>query len=147
MCREYHISYKDRSVISARYTKFIKSTRICNWSLMNLKPLRVCYSIILIALLFIPFGVYHSRSEPYLIGSLWGYQLPIGYVGLLLGLFVILYSRMAFGKNLRFGSVMIGIGFLLILSFLFRRKTILSMCWMEQVLAVFKSTLIIQLEI
>ena len=89
---------------------------------MALKPLRLCYSLVLIALLFIPFGVYHSRSEPYIIGSLWGYHLPIGYIGLLLGLFVIFYSRMAFGKDLRFGSVMIVIGFLLILSFLFSPK-------------------------
>ena len=89
---------------------------------MALKPLRLYYSLVLIALLLIPFGVYHSRSEPSIIGSLWGYHLPIGYIGLLLGLFVIFYSRMAFGKDLRFGSVMIVIGFLLILSFLFSPK-------------------------
>ena len=91
-------------------------------ALITLKPLRLFCGVVLITLLFIPFGAYHSRSEPFIIGSLWGYYLPIGYIGLLSGLFVIFSSRIPFVKGLRFGSVMIIIGFLLILSFLFSPK-------------------------
>ena len=89
---------------------------------MVFKLLRLCFSFMLMALLFIPFGVYHSRAEPYIIGSLWGYHLPIGYIGLLFGLFVLFYSRLTFASNRRFGLVLIVIGFVLMLSFLFSPK-------------------------
>ena len=90
--------------------------------IMRLQLLRLVYGVILGALLVTPFGVYHSRSEPYIIGSLWGYHLPIGYVGLLLGLLVVLYPRLSTLRSLKFSSLMIFIGLSLLLSFLFFPK-------------------------
>ena len=52
-----------------------------------LKPLelvRIADSVMLGALLVTPFGVYPSVSEPYITSYLWGYDLPIGYIGLFL---------------------------------------------------------------
>jgi hypothetical protein len=86
------------------------------------QPLRLVYGLALVAILFTPFGVYFSLSQPYIVGNLWGYNLPIGYVGLVLGLLVILYQKIDFLKNFRFGSIMIVIGIFLILSFLFSPK-------------------------
>jgi hypothetical protein len=68
-------------------------------------------------LLVMPFGVYHSISEPYIVGSLWGYQLPIGYVGVLLGILAVLYPKLGKLKTLRFSSFMIVIGVSLLSSF------------------------------
>ena len=81
---------------------------------MDFQPFRLVYGLMLILMLFVPFGVYHSISEPYIIGHLWGYHLPVGYIGLLSGSMVILHPKL-FG-NLRFGSVMIFIGLFLTLS-------------------------------
>jgi hypothetical protein len=83
------------------------------------QTLRVIYGFVLVAMLFIPFGVYHSLSEPYIIGNLWGYILPIGYVGLMSGLLAILYQKIEFMRGFKFGSVMIFIGIVLLVSFLF----------------------------
>jgi hypothetical protein len=58
---------------------------------MRLQLLQVAYGVMLGALLFTPFGVYHSRVEPYITGYLWGYHLPVGYVGVLLGMVAVLY--------------------------------------------------------
>ena len=87
-----------------------------------MQPLRLVYGLMLFAILFTPFGVYHSRSEPYIIGNLWGYDLPIGYIGLASGLLVILYQKIDFLKKSKFGSIMIIIGIFLLLSFLFSPK-------------------------
>lgn len=89
---------------------------------MDLQPLRLVYGLVLVAILFTPFGVYHSISEPYIIGSLWGYHLPVGYAGLASGIIAILYPKLALVKNLRFGSFMILIGLFLLLSFFFSPK-------------------------
>jgi hypothetical protein len=86
------------------------------------QTLRLVYGLLLAAILFIPFGVYHSLLEPYIIGYLWGYDLPIGYVGLTLGLLVVLSQKIDFVKALKFGSVMMVIGIFLILTFLFQPK-------------------------
>ena len=85
---------------------------------LMVKILRVIYGLVLVAMLFIPFGVYHSRSEPFIIGSLWGYNLPVGYVGLILGLLAILYQKIGFMKVFKVGSVMLFIGIILLVSFL-----------------------------
>ncbi len=77
------------------------------------------YGMILIMMLFVPFGVYHSRTEPYTIGYLWGYFLPIGYAGLMSGIIVLLYPKLALVGKLRFGSVMILAGLFLFLTFFF----------------------------
>ena len=87
--------------------------------LMRVQLLRLTYGVMLGALLVTPFGVYHSRSEPYITGSLWGYHLPIGYVGLLLGIAVILYPRLNTLRSLRFSSFMPFIGLFLLLSVFF----------------------------
>jgi FtsH-binding integral membrane protein len=84
-----------------------------------LQYLRLVYGIMLGALLVMPFGVYHSRSEPYITGYLWGYHLPIGYVGLLLGIVVVLYPRLNALRSSRFSSLMPFIGLSLLLSFYF----------------------------
>jgi hypothetical protein len=84
---------------------------------MRFQLLRLAYGVMLGALLFTPFGVYHSRVEPYITGYLWGYNLPIGYVGLLFGITVVLYPRFNALRRLRFSSFMPFIGLFLLLSF------------------------------
>ena len=96
-------------------------TRIID-HLMRLQLLRLTYGVMLSALLVMPFGAYHSRVEPYIIGFLWGYHLPIGYVGLLLGIVVVLYPRLNKLRSLRFSSFMPFIGLFLLLFFFFSPK-------------------------
>jgi hypothetical protein len=72
--------------------------------------LRLVYGLSLIAVLFAPFGIYHSMVEPYIVGSLWGYNLPIGYVGLVLGMFVILSPKAFLARKDGFGVAMMVIG-------------------------------------
>jgi MFS family permease len=98
-----------------------QGTRVAS-HLMRLQPLRVAYGVMLGALLFTPFGVYHSRVEPYITGYLWGYHLPIGYVGVLLGIVAVLYPRLNALRRLRFSSFMPFIGLFLLLSFFFSPK-------------------------
>ena len=76
----------------------------------------------LVMLLFVPFGAYYSRVEPYIIGYLWGYHLPVGYAGLIAGIMVVLYSKLALVRKLRFGSIMIVVELFLFLSFFFWPK-------------------------
>lgn len=89
---------------------------------MRLQLLRLAYGVVLGALLFTPFGVYHSRVEPYITGYLWGYNLPIGYAGLLLGIVAVLYPRLNALRRLSFSSFMPFIGLFLLLSFFFSPK-------------------------
>jgi MFS family permease len=86
---------------------------------MRLQLLRVAYGVMLGTLLFTPFGVYHSRVEPYIIGYLWGYHLPVGYVGVLLGIVAVLYPRLNRLRSVRFSAFMPFIGLSLFLTFLF----------------------------
>ncbi len=74
---------------------------------------RVAYGMALIAVLFTPFGVYHSLVEPYIVGSLWGYNLPIGYIGLILGVLAIVFQNVL-AKKSSLGTAMIVTGVLLI---------------------------------
>jgi hypothetical protein len=78
------------------------------------------------ALLIMPFGVYHSRVEPYIIGSLWGYNLPIGYIGLILGILVILFPKTALSRKSSLGVAMVTIGLLLIGSLLIPRESLIN---------------------
>ena len=81
------------------------------------KVLRVIYGVLLIAVLFVPFGAYHSRTEPFITGFLWGYELPVGYVALVSGLAVLLYPKLSLLKGrLDFAVMMIGLVLLLSLS-------------------------------
>jgi hypothetical protein len=89
---------------------------------MRLQLLRLAYGVMLGALLVTPFGVYHSRVEPYITGYLWGYNLPIGYAGLLLGIVAVLYPRLNALRRLRFSSFMPFIGLFLLLSVFFSPK-------------------------
>jgi MFS family permease len=89
---------------------------------MRLQLLRVAYGVMLGALLVTPFGVYHSRAEPYITGYLWGYHLPVGYVGLLLGIVAMLYPRLHALKRLRFSAFLLFIGLSLFLTFLISPK-------------------------
>lgn len=76
--------------------------------------MRLVYGLALIAILFTPFGVYHSVAEPYIVGSLWGYSLPIGYIGLALGIIAILFPKTILTKKTSFGLAMAAIGVVLI---------------------------------
>jgi hypothetical protein len=74
--------------------------------------------MMLVAVLFVPFGVYHSMIEPYVTGFLWGFLLPVGYVALASGIAVIVYPRLTLLKILGFDFLLILIGFFLLLSLL-----------------------------
>jgi len=76
--------------------------------------MRIVYGFALMAILFTPFGVYHSRVEPYIVGSLWGYSLPIGYIGLAVGIIAILFPKTILARKTSFGLAMVVIGVLLI---------------------------------
>ena len=78
--------------------------------------LRLLYGLALIAVLFTPFAFYFSRAEPYFMGFLWGYHLPIGYVGLVLGLLVILAPKTILARKYSFGTAMLVTGLVLIIS-------------------------------
>lgn len=77
---------------------------------------RLAYGTLLIAVLFVPFGIYHSMTEPYLSGALWGFMLPVGYVAAASGLALILYPRLIPLKKLGIGYLLILIGFLMLFS-------------------------------
>lgn len=83
---------------------------------MNFKPLRVLFGIALMSLLLAPFGIYHSFSEASVMGSLWGYHLPIGYLGLVAGLLVVAYPKTGLTKKVSLSSLLIVIGVLLIIT-------------------------------
>lgn len=73
---------------------------------MALSILRLAYGAVLIAVLFVPFGVYHT-GFPYVTGVLWGFMLPIGYVSAASGAMMILYSRSDSLKRLGFGNLLL----------------------------------------
>jgi hypothetical protein len=68
------------------------------------------------SLLLAPFGIYHSFSEASVMGSLWGYHLPIGYLGLTAGLLVVTYPKTELTKKVSFAALLIVIGVLLIVT-------------------------------
>lgn len=86
---------------------------------LSFQLVRFVYGLMLAGLLVTPFLFYHSRAEPYIMGVLWGYQLPIGYVGLLLGILAIVYPRFTVLKNLRFSTIMAITGLSLLVVFVF----------------------------
>ena len=85
-------------------------------SLLAFTLIRLAYGVMLIAVLFVPFGVYHSRTEPYVAGALWGFLLPVGYIAAASGITVILYPRSTLLRKLRFGYLLMLIGSLMLLS-------------------------------
>ena len=95
---------------------------------MALQLLRLAYGAVLIAVLFVPFGLYHTMAEPYVSGALWGFMLPVGYVAAASGVTVILYSRSTLLRRLGFGYLLMVIGVSLLLSLLlFPRELSISL--------------------
>ncbi len=86
---------------------------------MRFQFVRYVYGLMLAGLLFTPFIFYHSRAEPYIMGVLWGYQVPIGYVGFLLGILAIIYPRFTVLKNLRLSTIMAIAGLSLLVALIF----------------------------
>ena len=78
--------------------------------------LRLAYGIILIAVLFLPFGVYNTMAEPYASGVVWGFMLPAGYIAATSGVAVIFYPRLKLLRKFGFGYLLIAVGVLLMLS-------------------------------
>ena len=70
----------------------------------------------LIAVLFLPFGVYHTMTEPYASGAVWGFMLPVGYVAAASGVAVIFYPRSKLLRRLGFGYLLMLVGVSLLLS-------------------------------
>jgi hypothetical protein len=81
-----------------------------------LQILRLAYGALLIAVLFVPFGLYHTMAEPYVSGTIWGFMLPIGYVAAASGIAVIFYLRSKWLKKLGFGYLLTLIGISMVLS-------------------------------
>jgi len=78
--------------------------------------LRLAYGALLIAVLFVPFGFFHSMTEPYVSGVVWGFMLPIGYVAAASGVAVILYPRSVLLRRLGIGYMLILVGVSMLLS-------------------------------
>jgi len=83
---------------------------------MALRILRLAYGAILIAVLFLPFGLYNTMAEPYASGAVWGWMLPVGYVAAASGIVVILYPRKELLRRLGLGYLLIVVGVSLLLS-------------------------------
>jgi len=95
---------------------------------MALRYLRWAYGAMLVAVLFLPFGVYHTMTEPYVSGALWGFMLPVGYVAAASGVAVILYPRSHLLKRLGFGYLLTLVGVFMLLSMLmFPRELSISL--------------------
>jgi hypothetical protein len=78
--------------------------------------LRLAYGAVLIAVLFLPFGLYNTMTEPYISGVVWGFMLPVGYIAAVSGVAVIFYPRSRLLRRLGFGYLLIVVGVLLLLS-------------------------------
>jgi hypothetical protein len=78
--------------------------------------LRLAYGAVLIAVLFLPFGLYNTMAEPYISGVVWGFMLPVGYIAAVSGVAVIFYPRSRLLRRLGFGCLLIVVGVLLLLS-------------------------------
>ena len=99
-------------------------------SLLAFTLARLAYGAMLIAVLFVPFGIYNTMTEPYVSGALWGFMLPVGYVAAASGVAVILYPRSTLLKKLGFGYLMTLIGVFLLLSVLmFPRELAISLLY------------------
>ena len=99
-------------------------------SLLAFTLARLAYGSMLIAVLFVPFGIYNTMAEPYVSGALWGFMLPVGYVAAASGVAVILYPRSTLLKKLGFGYLMTLIGVIMLLSVLmFPRELAISLIY------------------
>ena len=94
------------------------------------KLLRLAYGAVLVAVLFVPFGLYNTMAEPYVSGALWGFMLPVGYVAAASGITVILYPRSMSLKRIGFGYLLMIIGVSMLLSLLiFPRELSISLLY------------------
>lgn len=90
--------------------------------------LRLAYGAVLIAVLFIPFGLYNTMVEPYVSGAIWGFMLPVGYVAAASGLAVIYYPHSKLLRKLGLGNILIVVGISLLLSlWLYPRELSISL--------------------
>jgi hypothetical protein len=89
---------------------------------------RWLYGTTLMAILFVPFGVYHTMTEPYVVGALWGFMLPVGYVAAASGVAVIIYPRSTLLKKVEFGYLLMLVGVVLLFSlWMFPRELFISL--------------------
>ncbi len=86
--------------------------------LMAFQFLRLAYGAVLFAVLFLPFGLYHTMAEPYVSGALWGFMLPVGYIAAASGLAIIFYPRSKLLRKLGLGYLVMVVGVSLLLSLL-----------------------------
>ena len=86
------------------------------WMVMVLQILRLSYGAMLIAVLFLPFGLYNTMAEPYVSGAVWGFMLPVGYIAATSGLAVIFYPRSKLLRRLGFSYLLMAVGVSLLLS-------------------------------
>jgi hypothetical protein len=95
-----------------------------------LKILRLAYGAALIAVLFLPFGLYHTMAQPYLSGAVWGFMLPAGYVAAASGIAVIFYPRVKLLNKLGLGYLLMVVGVMLLLSlWLYPRELTISLLY------------------
>jgi hypothetical protein len=95
---------------------------------MALQILRLAYGAVLIAVLFLPFGLYNTMAEPYVSGAVWGFMLPVGYVAAVSGVAVIFYPRSKLLRRLGFGYLLMAVGVSMLLSlWLYPRELSISL--------------------
>jgi hypothetical protein len=95
---------------------------------MALQILRIAYGAVLIAVFFLPFGLYNTMAEPYVSGAVWGFMLPVSYVAAASGVAVIFFPRSKLLRRLGFGYLLIVIGVSLLLSlWLYPRELSISL--------------------
>lgn len=96
--------------------------------MIGLQILRLAYGAILIAVLFLPFGLYNTMAEPYASGVVWGFMLPVGYIAAASGVAVIFYPRSKLLRRLGFGYLLIAAGASLLFSlWLYPRELSISL--------------------
>jgi hypothetical protein len=93
-----------------------------------LQIIRLAYGATLLAVLFLPLGLYHTMAEPYVSGALWGFMLPAGYIAAASGVAVILYPRVKVLNRLGLGYLLMVVGVSLLLSlWLYPRELSISL--------------------
>ena len=93
-----------------------------------LQILRLAYGAVLIAVLFLPFGLYNTTAGPYVSGAVWGFMLPVGYIAAASGVTVIFFPRSKLLRRLGFGYLLMVVGVSLLLSlWLYPRELSISL--------------------
>jgi hypothetical protein len=97
---------------------------------MALQILRLAYGAVLIAVLFLPFGIYNTMAEPYVSGAVWGFMLPVGHIAAASGAAVILYPRSKLLRKIGFSYLLIVVGVSMLLSlWLYPREYSISLLY------------------